>query len=125
MSKSGVFGRSIWWWLAGYVAAMTLVAWSVTAARTWALAELGTPESTAEWEEWREDVRADQGQPAPIQRRVPKSAEPPALVLTRDYFAVLMCGSVLFTSLVYWVLAWMIAGTLAAGSRATSDRRAS
>ena len=125
MAKSGVFGRSIWWWVASYVTAMALVVWSVMAARTWALAELGTPESTAEWEEWREDVRADQGQPAPIQRRVPKSAEPPALVLTRDYFAVVMGGSILFTSLVYWVLAWMISGTFAAGYRVTSDRRGS
>jgi hypothetical protein len=125
MAGTGVFGRGIWGWLLGYVAMVTLVIWSVLSARHWALTELATPASTAEWEAWRDDVRAEQGQPAPIQRRVPKSAEPPALVLTRDYFAVVMCGSVLFTSLVYWVLAWMIAGTLAARNRVTSDRRAS
>jgi hypothetical protein len=125
MANAGVFGRRIWWWAAGYVAVLTAVCWSVNSARQWALAELGTPASTAEWKAWREDVRAEQGKPVAIQRRVPKSAEPPALVLARDYFAVVLVASIVFSTLLYWVLAWLIAGALASPTIVTSDRQAS
>jgi hypothetical protein len=76
--------RIWWWWFAGYLMLLGLVVWSLFSARHWARTQLATPSSTAAWEQWREDVRADQDRPAPVQRRVPKSAEPPALVLTRD-----------------------------------------
>ena len=107
MAGSGVFGRSLGWWVAGYALLLAAAAWSVIAARRWALAELSTPASTAEWETWRDDVRAQQGRPMPIQRRVPKSAEPPALVLARDYFAGMMAAAAVFTTLIYWVMAWL------------------
>ncbi|HJQ81746.1 MAG TPA: hypothetical protein VJ828_17410 [Lacipirellulaceae bacterium] len=82
------------------------------AARKWALAELATPESIRQWEAWREDVRQQDEQPGPVRRRVPKSAEPPALVLMRDYFAVSLVGAVLFMTLLYWVIAWFAYGIL-------------
>ena len=69
------------------------------------------PESTAAWESWREDVRADQDRPAPVQRRVPKSVEPPALVLTRDYFGVIARRSAVSSAAcLYWVIAWFVTG---------------
>ena len=112
MRAAGKFGR--WWrlWGFGYVALLVAVVWWLFSARDWARAEMTKPESTAAWDTWREDVRADQGRPAPVQRRVPKSAEPPALVLTRDYFAVSLGGAVLFSSLLYWVIAWFVTGIL-------------
>jgi hypothetical protein len=125
MAGQSSFRRWIWAWLIGYALFAVAVVWSVLAARSWALTELATPESTAEWEAWREDVRAQQNTPAPIRRRVPKSAEPPALVLARDYFAIVMTAAVVFSSLIYWVLAWMISGTLTSASNATSDHPAS
>jgi hypothetical protein len=103
-----------WWWLwgVGYVAVFVAVVWSVFRAREWARVELAKPESTAAWEAWREDVRANQDKPVPVQRRVPKSAEPPALVLTRDFFGVMLGGALLFSSLLYWVVAWLVMGML-------------
>jgi hypothetical protein len=62
------------------------------------------------WEAWREDVRQQQGQKRPVQRRVPKSAEPPALVLMRDYYRVSLAGAILFATVLYWVIAWFLAG---------------
>ena len=67
---------------------------------------------SADWQAWREDVRQQQTNPGPVKRRVPKSDEPPALVLMRDYFAVLMVGAVLFSSLLYWIMAWFVTGIL-------------
>jgi hypothetical protein len=45
-------------------------------------------ESQQDWEKWREAVKEGQDDKGPVQRRVPKSQEPPALVLLRDHFAV-------------------------------------
>lgn len=110
MAATGNSRRWWWLWAAGYLALLVAVVWWLLSAREWARAELTSPASAAAWEEWREDVRASQDKPAPVQRRVPKSAEPPALVLTRDHFGVILSGAVLFSSLLYWVVAWFVMG---------------
>ena len=58
-------GRSRWyWWSAAiYLILLASVVWGLISARRWALADLATPQSTAEWEAWRADVRAEQDQP--------------------------------------------------------------
>lgn len=106
------FGRYWWLWGLGYAALLAAIVWWLFSARRWAQAELTKPESAAAWETWREDVRANQERPAPVQRRVPKSAEPPALVLTRDYFGVILGGALFFSSLLYWVVAWFVTSAL-------------
>jgi hypothetical protein len=112
MSAPKGIRRWLWLWGVGYVALVIAIVWSVYAARDWAQVTLSTPESTVAWETWREDVRASQDHPSPVQRRVPKSTEPPALVLTRDNFGVMLGGAVFFSSLLYWVIAWFITGIL-------------
>jgi hypothetical protein len=109
-------------WLAGYALLMAVVAWSLLSARQWALAELATPQSISDWQAWREDVREQQAQPGPVKRRVPNSAEPPALVLMRDYFGVSIVGAVVFTTVLYWVVAWFVRG-IVAGHVEHSDHR--
>jgi hypothetical protein len=108
------FSRPGWLVLAavGYVVMIVAIVWWLRSARDWALAELATPESIRQWETWRGDVRQQDEQAGPVRRRVPKSAEPPALVLMRDYFAVSLVGAVLFMTLLYWVIAWFVRGIL-------------
>jgi hypothetical protein len=81
-------------------------------ARGTAIRDLSSPQSLADWRTWREDVRQQQSQAGPVERRVPKSEEPPALVLWRDYFGVLVSGAVLFISALYWVIAWFVRGMM-------------
>jgi hypothetical protein len=114
MAAPGNYRGWLWLWGAGYVVLVVAVVWWIFSARRWAEAELTKPESTAAWETWRADVIADQHRPAPVQRRVPKSTEPPALVLMRDYFAVSLGGAVFFSSLLYWVIAWFVTGIFSA-----------
>jgi hypothetical protein len=97
-----------------YAVLMVLIVGSLLWARRWAIAEMATPESIGDWQAWRADVRDQQHQPSPVARRVPKSAEPPTLVLLRDYFAVMMVGAVLFSSVLYWLTAWLVVGMLSA-----------
>ena len=99
-------------WLAIYTLLIITVIWSLFAVRHWALAELAKPKSIGDWQAWREDVREQQSQPGPVKRRVPKSAEPPALVLMRDYFGVSLAGAIIFTTVLYWVIAWFVTGIL-------------
>jgi hypothetical protein len=84
------------------------VAWSLLAARRWALAELGTSQSISEWQTWRQEA-----QQLP-DRRPPKSGEPPGLILMRDHFLVCLVGAALFTSMLYWILVWFVTGMLRA-----------
>lgn len=103
-----------WLWLCGfaYVALLGDVVWSMFVARGWALTEMSSTESAAQWEAWRDDVVAEQTKPTPVQRRVPQSKEPPALVLMRDHFGVMLAGAVLFSTLLYWVIVWFVSGIL-------------
>jgi hypothetical protein len=110
--------------IAGYIGLIAAVCWSLATARQWALAQLATPESIRQWEAWRDDVRRQESEPGPVRHRVPKSAEPPALVLMRDYFFVSLVGAVLFTTLLYWLIAWLVRGILSAPTGDTSLRTA-
>ena len=103
------------------VSSLTLVTWraalgaivvAMFEARRWSLAQLGTPKAQSDWQAWREEVRQEQSRPGPVERRVPESSEPPALVMMRDHFAVSMVGAILFSSMLYWVVAWLVMGMM-------------
>src|SRR5215213_5780479 len=87
------------WWIAGYFILLCVVVGTMFRLRQSAVADLSSPKSISNWQEWREDVREQQANRGPVERRVPKSNEPPALVLMRDFFAVLLVGAILFSSL--------------------------
>lgn len=112
MTTSAHKRRLLPWWIAGYAALVAAVVGSMFSARQSVLAGLATPESISDWQSWRSDVKQQQSQGGPAERRVPKSDEPPALVLMRDYFAVLLFGAILFTSMLYWVIAWFVTGIM-------------
>lgn len=59
------------------------------------LAELSEPGVQAEWDKFRAAMKKESGTEGPVQRKVPKSAEPPELVWLRDYFSLA-------------VMAWMV-----------------
>jgi hypothetical protein len=50
------------------------------------LAELTAPGVQAQWDAFRADMRRASDRSGPVQRKVPKSLEPPELVWLRDFF---------------------------------------
>lgn len=100
------------WWTVGYVGLMIGIVATMYWQRQKVLNELASPAAMAEWQTWRNDVQKEQAHPGPVARRVPKSIEPPALVLMRDYFTVSLIGATFFTSILYWLIAWFVTGTL-------------
>ncbi|MBI3462600.1 MAG: hypothetical protein HY000_05995 [Planctomycetes bacterium] len=100
-------------WLVGYLAVVSLTLWLLFAARQWALAELARPEATAQWQAWRDaETERARAADAPVRRRVPKSAEPPALAILRDAFTGLTLGALAIVSVLYGFLVIVVRGTL-------------
>lgn len=89
-----------WYLVAGLVASMALAAWAAVAARAWAVEQLSTPEARTAWSAWKRDVEVQQPT-AVVQRRVPKSDEPPWLILMRDHFSVMLVTFMVAAALAY------------------------
>ncbi len=106
MSSDAVTPSRTRWlgWAVAYLAFLALVIWGCFAARQSALATFGTPAAQAEWDAWRA-AAAEQAESGPVRRKVPKSTEPPALVLMRDYFGVVLSAAVVFGSVLFALLA--------------------
>jgi hypothetical protein len=101
-------------WLAIYCVTIIAVIGLVLQVRRTTLREMATPEAQAEWQEWR-DAEPNRNRTAgPVRRRPPSTAEPPALVLLRDHFTVVICGSVLFSSLLFAAIMMAARGVFAA-----------
>jgi hypothetical protein len=94
------------------MAAAVIVAMVV--ARDITLTAYGSQAAREEWDAWREVAREQAQGSGPVQRRIPKSLEPPALVLMRDHFAVILPTLLVLLSCVYFTLAWMLAGVIRA-----------
>ncbi len=89
-----------WIWAAAYTLFMLAVVAGMFLGRQTALSQLTTPEAQAEWQAWRQ-AEPNQTETGGVKRRPPSSSEPPALVLLRDHFAVMLFGAVFFSSLLF------------------------
>lgn len=49
------------------------------------LARVDRPEAQAQWDEFRDAMRSQTGREGPVQRKLPRSVEPPLRVWLRDY----------------------------------------
>ncbi len=99
-------------WLFAYVLCIALVVGGMFMARARSLAAFDTPAAEAAWQDWREDVRNEIPTSGSTRRRVPKSEEPPALVLMRDYFAACTLFAVVMSSALFLTTAIVVKGAL-------------
>ncbi len=103
--------------------AILVVAWLAVIAippvvllplRTSWLEALDRPAVQADWNAFRRDMRAQSGRDAPVtgpvQRKVPKSEEPPLKVWLREYVGLAVVAWVLFVSVLFGFFAAVIAG---------------
>ncbi len=95
--------RGSWAWLVAYVLILVTVVVAMFQARQAALTTMGTDQAQADWEAWRKS-EPNQSNDLPVRRRPPKSTEPPALVLMRDHFQMLLGAAILFSSLLFGAL---------------------
>lgn len=93
-----------------------LVAW-----RDHRLAVIDTPRARAEWEAFRNDMRRQSGREGPVQRKVPRSTEPPELVWLRDYTHLAVIAWIGLVGVLGAFLAALAIG-MARGGSAAEDR---
>jgi hypothetical protein len=78
--------------------------------RAMAIEVYGTAEAQAEWDTWREDAEKMAEQPSVVKRRAPKSVQPPALVLMRDYFGVCLSGALVLSTVLFATFMMLVRG---------------
>lgn len=108
-------------WLRRTATALVLVAWLgamvvppvllLRARKDW-LRQWERPETQSDWDGFRRDMRQQSGRDGPVQRKVPKSAEPPARVWLRDFFPLAVTAWVLFVGVLGGFFALLVAGVL-------------
>jgi hypothetical protein len=97
-------------WGLAYLAVVAAVIGAMLKVRSDVSAVYGTQSAQTEWDDWRADAKQMAQGSGPVKRREPKSAEPPALVLMRDHFAVCLGGSLLLTSVLFGTFMIFIRG---------------
>lgn len=114
--------RAKWNWLGfgGLILVIAVIAGVMQQVRHQALVTYTQPGEQEAWEAWREKAATDAG---PVSRRIPKSAEPPALVLFRDYYAVVFLGAEIFAVALYAALLLLLRGVALAPSPQIDLRR--
>lgn len=95
-------------WLIAYLLMLGCVVGGVLYGRGEAIRVYGSKTAQSQWDSWKEEATRQAEGVGPVIRRKPKSAQPPALVLMRDYFAAclgiaLLLSSVLFATLMLFV----------------------
>lgn len=108
------------------VAAVVVAVWLASLAlppailavwRTSRLAELSRPKVQAEWDTFRAAMREQSGREGPVQRKVPKSPEPPELVWLRDYFGLAVTAWVALVGVLGGFIGLLVLGVAEAGRR--------
>jgi hypothetical protein len=96
-----------------------VVAWAATLGlppvllarwRSERLVQLSDPAVQAEWTEFREAMKKQTDRSGPVQRKVPKSTEPPELVWLRDYFWLAVAAWVVLAGVLGAFLALAVLG---------------
>ncbi len=115
-------------WVAVVVGLLAMAAvmagppWAFMRWRETRLVALAAPEVQADWDSFRDRMRRESGRDGPVQRKVPKSAEPPELVWLRDYWRLAIAAWVVFVGLGAAFIALLARGAAASTAEHGSRR---
>ncbi|MCE9544850.1 MAG: hypothetical protein K8T25_04935 [Planctomycetia bacterium] len=101
-----------WLWGGVYLLAMVLVVVTLLNLRRDTLDSMDNAQARHAWALHRADAKAHSGREGPVQRQVPPSVEPPALVLMRDYFGIMLAAALVFSTALFAMLVLVVKGTL-------------
>ena len=79
--------------------------------------QLDRPEQQGHWDAFRRDMALQTGRDGPVQRKVPRSTEPPARVWLRDHAALAVTAWLLFVGVLGGFVCLLVAGVLRGGGR--------
>ncbi len=94
---------------------VALVAWLRDSRQTW-IDNNSTKAAVDSWKQYQKDAAKQDGKAGsgPVKRTVPKSPEPPFVVLLRDHFGVVQAAAVVFSAVLYLFALILIRGLLIA-----------
>lgn len=95
-----------------WLALLTLPPTVLITSRTAWLVALERPEAQARWDEYRDAMRAQSGRQGPVQRKIPKSPEPPLRVWLRDYVWLAICAWLVLAGALGLFTLLLVAGAL-------------
>ena len=111
--KSRLLGRlSQLGWFVGYLITMAAIVYGMISLRNKQLDGNHSASTQADWQEWRHEAERQSTGKGPVQRRVPKTLDPPIIILFSGNFAVILIFSLLFGSAFYFILYFFVHGTL-------------
>ncbi|NIL96670.1 MAG: hypothetical protein GTO53_04490 [Planctomycetales bacterium] len=96
---------------------MSIVVFLLVRMRHEQIPRLSRPEVQKAWQEWRSAAASQAETKGPVQRRIPKSVEPPGLVLLRDHFGIVLAATITFGSTLMAVLLLAVRGAMARTQR--------
>ena len=101
--------------VAAWLAALVVPPVALLRVRGGWLQQLEGPEAQEQWDAFRRDMRRQSGREGPVQRKVPRSDEPPLRVWLRDYVWLGVAAWVLFGGVLGLALLLFIRGVAAGG----------
>jgi len=109
--------------VAVWLAALILPPLLLLRARADWLEQWDRPEAQSQWDAFRQDMRQQSGRDGPVQRKVPKSAEPPVRVWLRDYFQLAVVAWVLFMGVLGGFFSLLVVGVLRGAAGGIGSRQ--
>ena len=94
----------------GYLIVVAALAFGLFEARKSARDTFSTAGAHQAWDAWRKDTQSPDSSKLPVRRSVPRSTEPPTLVLLRDHFGVCVAAILTLSTILYWTLAFFVRG---------------
>lgn len=102
-----------------YLVVSVALVWWLMDVRTWSLENQNNPAARAEWERWREVAAEPATTEGAVERRIPKSAEPPLLLMMREYFVMSVVAVLFFWTALFIPLVLMLRGVIAQSGSAS------
>ncbi len=96
----------------GYAALVAALLFGMFAARSSVTKNFVTPAARRAWADWQKNTVPDGSANQPVRRSISRSAEPPTLILLRDYFGVCTAAAISITTALYWTLAFFLRGVM-------------
>ena len=98
--------------LAVYVAVLAGIVIWVLHKRESMLAQLDQPAQIEGWQEWRAAAAKQDGTHGPVAREVPRSDEPPMLMMMRDNFPAIFFAATVFPAIILGFFLLVLRGVL-------------
>ena len=112
---------SYWFWCLAYVAMSALLIAGFSNFRSWAKDTYATEAAQVQWQAWKSDVR-NQADAAPVQRREPKSDQPPAIVLLFQYYWICLGITLVLSTVLFVVFMILVRGVIQSPGPVAEER---